>query len=61
VTWGTHPNHIGHEDFAGCFRCHDDEHKSRDGRVISQDCNACHSILAMDESDPKVLADLGLD
>jgi len=61
VTWGTHPNHIGHEDFAGCFRCHDDEHKSRDGRVISQDCNACHNILAMDESDPKVLADLGLD
>jgi hypothetical protein len=61
LTWGTHPNHIGHEDFMGCFRCHDDNHKSRDGRVISQDCSACHSILAMDESDPKVLADLGLD
>jgi nitrate/TMAO reductase-like tetraheme cytochrome c subunit len=60
VTWGTHPNHLGHDDFPGCFRCHDDNHKSRDGRVISQDCNACHSILAMDESDPKVLADLGL-
>ena len=60
VTWGTHPNHLGHDDFPGCFRCHDDNHKSRDGRVISQDCNACHSVLAMDESDPKVLADLGL-
>jgi len=60
VTWGTHPNHIGHDDFPGCFRCHDDEHRSSDGRVISQDCEACHSILAMDEGDPKILSDLGL-
>jgi len=60
VTWGTYPNNIGHEDFLGCFRCHDDNHKSRDGRTITQDCNACHTVLAMDESNPKVLADLGL-
>jgi nitrate/TMAO reductase-like tetraheme cytochrome c subunit len=60
LTWGSHPNHIGHEDFPGCFRCHDDSHKSADGQVISQDCTACHAILAMEESDPKVLADLGL-
>lgn len=58
--WGVHPNHIGHEDSPGCFRCHDDNHKSSDGRVITQDCEACHTILAQDESDPKVLADLGL-
>jgi formate-dependent nitrite reductase cytochrome c552 subunit len=61
VGWGTYPNHLGHEDFLGCFRCHDDNHKTRDGRAIPQDCNACHSILAMDESNPKVLADLGLE
>jgi formate-dependent nitrite reductase cytochrome c552 subunit len=61
VGWGTYPNHLGHEDFLGCFRCHDDNHKTRDGRAISQDCNACHSILAMDEPNPKVLADLGLE
>ena len=61
VGWGTYPNHIGHGDFLGCFRCHDDNHKTRDGRTISQDCNACHSILAMDEENPKVLADLGLE
>jgi nitrate/TMAO reductase-like tetraheme cytochrome c subunit len=60
VTWGTHPNHIGHEDFLGCFRCHDDSHKAADGRTISQDCEACHTILAQDETNPKVLADLGL-
>jgi hypothetical protein len=60
VTWGTYPNNLGHEDFLGCFRCHDDNHKRADGRAITQDCNACHTILAMDEQNPKVLSDLGL-
>jgi hypothetical protein len=43
VTWGTYPNQIGHVDAPGCFRCHDDEHKSKDGRLIRQDCEICHS------------------
>jgi len=43
VTWGTYPNHIGHVDTQGCFRCHDDSHKAADGKVISQDCELCHS------------------
>jgi hypothetical protein len=60
VGWGVHPNHIGHEDFLGCFRCHDDNHKSADGRVISQDCETCHTILAQEETDPKILSELGL-
>lgn len=60
VGWGLHPNHIGHEDFLGCFRCHDDNHKAADGRVISQDCETCHTILAQEETDPKILSDLGL-
>ncbi len=60
LTWGTHPNNLGHDDFLGCFRCHDGKHKASDGRVINDDCSACHQILAMDEKDPKVLADLGL-
>jgi hypothetical protein len=42
VKWGTYPNHIGHIDTPGCFRCHDDEHKTKDGRVIGQDCEMCH-------------------
>jgi hypothetical protein len=42
VTWGTYPNHISHIDTPGCFRCHDDEHTTRDGRVIKQDCELCH-------------------
>jgi hypothetical protein len=60
VGWGAHPNNIGHQDFPGCFRCHDDQMKSRDGRVISQDCEACHAILAMEEPNPKLLSDIGL-
>jgi hypothetical protein len=60
VTWGTYPNNIGHQDFLGCFRCHDENHKSADGRTITQDCNACHTVLAMEEKNPKILTDLGL-
>jgi nitrate/TMAO reductase-like tetraheme cytochrome c subunit len=59
VTWGTYPNTIGHDDFPGCFRCHDGNHKSGDGKVITAECDACHSVLAMDETNPKILADLG--
>jgi len=60
LTWGSHPNHIGHEDSIGCFRCHDESHQAPNGKTITQDCNACHTILAQDETNPKILADLGL-
>ncbi len=60
VTWGTHPNHIGHMSYPGCFRCHDGDHSSKDGKSITQDCAACHNLLAVDEAKPKVLTDLGI-
>jgi hypothetical protein len=60
VGWGTYPSNIGHEDFVGCFRCHDESHASSGGQTITQSCDACHTILAQDEKDPKILADLGL-
>jgi hypothetical protein len=44
VQFGTYPNNIGHMDFPGCFRCHDDNHKSKDGEAIGQDCESCHKI-----------------
>jgi len=44
VKWGTYPNNIGHVFFNGCFRCHDDNHKSSDGSVIKQDCETCHAM-----------------
>ena len=59
VTWGSYPNNLGHTDFPGCFRCHDDTHSSAKAQKITQDCNACHSVLAVDEASPKVLTDLG--
>lgn len=43
--WQAHPNNIGHLRSSGCFRCHDGEHKSSDGKVISNDCNICHTVL----------------
>lgn len=61
ITWGTYPNHIGHTDFPGCFRCHDDDHKSTAGKAITQDCNTCHNLLAMEEPAPKILTELGLE
>ncbi len=60
VGWGTYPNNLGHEDSPGCFRCHDGKHASASGRVITQDCDACHTMLAMEEAKPRILADLGL-
>ena len=45
VTWGTYRQHLGHQhadEGYGCFRCHDDEHKTKFGKTIKQDCNLCH-------------------
>ncbi len=61
ITWGTYPSNLGHMDFPGCFRCHDDQHTNGSGKTITQDCNACHQLLAMDEAAPKILVDLGLE
>ncbi len=46
ATWDAYPSHIGHMEFNGCFRCHNGSHESEDGKVISRDCNLCHTILA---------------
>lgn len=60
VTWGTYPNNLGHMDFPGCFRCHDGSHTTADGKTIPNACDTCHTVLAMQEQSPKVLADLGV-
>jgi len=44
IGWGTYPNQLGHTTTQGCFRCHDDDHKTKDGLVISQDCEQCHIV-----------------
>ncbi len=45
VTYDHYPEHIGHLESDGCFRCHNDSFKSEDGRTISRDCNQCHTIV----------------
>lgn len=60
VTWGTYPNNLGHLDYPGCFRCHDGGHSTADKKTITQDCSACHQMLATEETDPAILKTLGL-
>jgi nitrate/TMAO reductase-like tetraheme cytochrome c subunit len=58
IGWGTYPTLLGHEQSPGCFRCHDGEHATADGKVISNDCDLCHSLLAQDDKDPAILKQL---
>jgi len=53
ITWGTYKNNIGHQNSLGCWRCHDDSHTSKEGKTIRQDCDQCHSLLAVDEENPQ--------
>ncbi len=43
--WKSYPDNLGHLIWPGCFRCHDGNHKSADGKAITASCNACHVIL----------------
>jgi hypothetical protein len=50
--WRVHPDNIGHKTWSGCFRCHDGNHQTDDGKKISADnCNQCHIILAQGSGD----------
>jgi len=60
ITWGTYPSNLGHNDSPGCFRCHDGNHTSADGKTIPNDCSTCHDMPAVQEKNPKILSDLGL-
>ena len=55
VSWGSYPNNIGHMDFPGCFRCHDDSHKAKDGSTITQDCELCHKQEELPAPDVQAL------
>jgi nitrate/TMAO reductase-like tetraheme cytochrome c subunit len=60
VTWNLYPDHIGHQDSPGCFRCHDNKHKTETGEKIGKKCGTCHNLVAEDESDSKLLQELGI-
>jgi len=44
VTWKSFPNHVGHKDFPGCFRCHDGKHFNEKGEAIRLQCTLCHDV-----------------
>ena len=48
VSWKGYPDHLGHMYSAGCFRCHDGKHVSDKGKVLTNDCNSCHTIVSQD-------------
>lgn len=49
TNWKKFANSIGHVWDNGCFRCHDGKHVSEDGKLISRDCNACHTIISAED------------
>lgn len=53
VDWRTHPDNIGHTLYPGCFRCHEGNHVSRDGKVIRKDCQLCHTIIGQETTVPR--------
>lgn len=44
LSWKSFPNHVGHKDFPGCFRCHDGKHFNDKGEAIRLQCTLCHAI-----------------
>jgi len=45
VAYDLYPEHIGHLETNGCFRCHNGSFKADNGRTITKDCNLCHTIV----------------
>ena len=56
VTWKNFPDTQGHTSSPGCFRCHDDKHRSDDGAVLSADCNSCHLLIGRVDEPAKAKA-----
>ena len=56
VGWDTYPNHIGHEQSDGCFRCHKRSMRTADREQVSDDCENCHVLLAEKEESPDIMS-----
>ena len=51
IDWTTYPNHLGHIDAPGCFRCHDGKHLNQDEEAVRLECNVCHAIPVVASAD----------
>jgi hypothetical protein len=56
--WSAHPDNIGHRDWPGCFRCHNDRLESSDGETIFTTCDRCHLILSQGADGDHLSVDL---
>ena len=63
TSWVAHPDNLGHFVSKGCMRCHDGNHVSESGVVLSNDCRTCHTILAQGSGERRAIANssAGLD
>ncbi|MEP6947383.1 MAG: NapC/NirT family cytochrome c [Acidobacteriota bacterium] len=57
--WQTHPNNIGHLHTSGCFRCHDGQHFSDTGKVITNNCTVCHTTIYDSAGPPELNVSMG--
>ena len=50
--WRAYPENIGHKNWAGCFRCHDERHTAvgLKKKIPASDCTSCHTIIAQGNS-----------
>ena len=54
LTWKSFPNHIGHRDSLGCFRCHDGKHMNEKGQAIRLQCTLCHNLPEVSKEGEKL-------
>jgi nitrate/TMAO reductase-like tetraheme cytochrome c subunit len=59
VSWKKFPDNLGHLYYKGCFRCHDGKHVNESGKVLSKDCNTCHTILSQQFGNDSLRISLG--
>ena len=58
ANWKHFPDNISHVYTPGCFRCHDGNHVSDEGKSISNDCNSCHLIISQTDNSGNTKIDL---
>ena len=61
VWWNTYPDHIGHEQSPGCFRCHNKRMRTSERVEIEHECDTCHVLLAEKEENPHIMSTLSPD
>ncbi len=46
VQWDVYADNIGHLNSKGCFRCHNENHQTEGGKVLTRECLTCHTIIS---------------